>query len=61
MSSNVILSVLEASEDAPEKDLFQKLGVVPEIAQKIKESCANEKPNIARPARQARDLLDSRN
>ncbi|THU98405.1 ARM repeat-containing protein [Dendrothele bispora CBS 962.96] len=58
MSSNVILAVLEASEDAPEKNVFKKLGVISEVAQKVKESCANEKPNIARPARQARDLLE---
>ncbi|KAF5363220.1 hypothetical protein D9758_008404 [Tetrapyrgos nigripes] len=62
MSSNVIFVVLEAASEHPERgpDIFEKLGLTEEVTQKVKEGCANEKPNIARPARGARDLLENK-
>jgi hypothetical protein len=62
MSSNVILAVLEAASENPERgpDIFEKLDLTEEVSQKVKESCANERPNIARPARGARDLLENK-
>ncbi|EIW80197.1 ARM repeat-containing protein [Coniophora puteana RWD-64-598 SS2] len=62
LSSNVILAVISSDEEhsyAPEADdnLFQKLGVLKDVALKVKESATNERPIIARPAREARDIL----
>ncbi|KAF5388930.1 hypothetical protein D9757_005118 [Collybiopsis confluens] len=59
ISSRVILAVLEAaSEDSSNgPNLFENLGLMASVTQKVHESCANERPNIARPARDARDLL----
>ncbi|KAJ3828802.1 translational activator GCN1 [Lentinula raphanica] len=56
--SRVILAVLESySEDASKGNLFEKLGVMASIAVKVHQSCASDRPNIARPAREARELL----
>ncbi|KZT22524.1 ARM repeat-containing protein [Neolentinus lepideus HHB14362 ss-1] len=59
-SSHAILAVLspdDDDDDEPPSDLFQKLGVLRGVAQKIAESCGSGKSSIARPAREARDLL----
>ena len=42
-----------------EPNVFQKLGLMKSVAQKILENAANEKPVVARPAREARDLFES--
>lgn len=42
-------------------NLFQKLDLLRSVAQKALESAANEKPNISRPAREARDTLKEMN
>ncbi|KAJ3745026.1 armadillo-type protein [Lentinula detonsa] len=56
--SRVILAVLKsASEDESKGNLFENLGLMASIAQKVHESCTSERPNIARPAREARELL----
>ena len=47
---------IEAGEDASQ-NVFQSLGVLRRVAQKVLESAVNEKPSIARPAREARDAL----
>lgn len=41
----------------PNETLFTKLGVLRSVALKVKESAANERPVIARPARDAREIL----
>ena len=57
LASQCILAVL--SEDAPseESNIFQRLGVLRAVAQKVQESVGNERPAVARPAREARELL----
>jgi len=56
LSSHIILTVLESQDDEePGLNLFQKLRLQRSVAQKALESAANEKPSIARPAREARD------
>ncbi|KAE9398973.1 ARM repeat-containing protein [Gymnopus androsaceus JB14] len=59
ISSRVVLALLESASDSPSKgpNVFEKLGLMASVAQKVHESCANERPNIARPSREARDLL----
>ncbi|KAF9012742.1 armadillo-type protein [Cyathus striatus] len=59
LSSHLILAVLTPDEDLHDQpsNLFQKLGVLRSVAQKVLDSAANEKPGIARPARESRDLL----
>jgi hypothetical protein len=60
ISSHVILAVLSQDEESDSNDepnLFQKLSLLRSVAQKVQESAANEKPIIARPSREARDLL----
>ncbi|KAJ4478479.1 armadillo-type protein [Lentinula aciculospora] len=58
--SRVIFAVLESAKEDSSKspNLFEHLGLMASIAQKVHESCASERPNIARPAREARELLD---
>ncbi|KAG9312354.1 hypothetical protein JVU11DRAFT_7674 [Chiua virens] len=61
LSSHAILAVLEP-EDAdervePDETVFAKLGVLRSVALKVKESVANERPAISRPARDAREIL----
>lgn len=54
-------AVLRPDEEFENPDdpsnLFQKLGVLRTVAQKVLESAANDKPIISRPARDARDAL----
>ncbi|KAI0628364.1 ARM repeat-containing protein [Trametes polyzona] len=60
LSSHCILAVLSPDDDDEPQEgpnVFQQLGVLRSVAQKALESAANEKPSIARPAREARDLL----
>jgi len=61
LSSYTILAILNPDADSHLHDespnLFQNLGLLRSVAQKVQESAANEKPSIARPAREARDLL----
>ncbi|KAF8553713.1 ARM repeat-containing protein [Imleria badia] len=61
LSSHTILAVLQP-DDAdecvrPDETLFGKLGVLRSVALKVKESAANERPAISRPARDAREVL----
>ncbi|TFK45118.1 armadillo-type protein [Crucibulum laeve] len=59
LSAHIALAVLAPDEDSEqnEPNLFQKLGVLRVVAQKVLEAAGNEKPNIARPSREARDVL----
>ena len=61
ISSHTLLAVLSPDEegDSPTdgENLFQKLGLMRSVAQKVIESVGNEKPSIARPAREAREAL----
>ncbi|KAG6844943.1 hypothetical protein H0H87_002276 [Tephrocybe sp. NHM501043] len=58
LGAHIILAVLSPEEDDDlETNLFQKLGLLRGVAQKVLESIGNEKPSIARPSREARDLL----
>jgi hypothetical protein len=54
-------AVLRPDEDFESVDdslnLFQKLGMLRTIAQKVLESAASDKPMISKPAREARDAL----
>ncbi|KAG5638049.1 hypothetical protein H0H81_002083 [Sphagnurus paluster] len=59
LAAHIILAVLTPDEDIGEihENLFQKLSLLRSVAQKVLESIGNEKPSIARPSREARDLL----
>lgn len=59
ISSRVVLALLEYASENTSKgpNVFEELGLMASVAQKVHESCANERPNIARPSREARDLL----
>ncbi|KAG1734519.1 armadillo-type protein [Suillus lakei] len=60
LASHAILAVLSPdSDDCPElaATLFAKLGLLRSVALKVKESAANERSTISRPAREARDIL----
>lgn len=60
LASQCILAVLSPPEDwnvDGALDLFEQLSVTKSVAQKIQESASNERPSIARPAREARELL----
>ncbi|RPD57344.1 ARM repeat-containing protein [Lentinus tigrinus ALCF2SS1-7] len=60
LASHCIRAVVAPDEEEDETEgpnVFQKLGVLRKVAQKAQESAANEKPSIARPAREARDAL----
>ncbi|KAH6885450.1 translational activator GCN1, partial [Coprinopsis sp. MPI-PUGE-AT-0042] len=64
ISSYAILAIVDAQANPDsdhftnhEPNLFQLLGLMKPVAQKILESAANEKPIIARPAREARDRI----
>ena len=60
VGSHCILAVLSQDEDdhsAEGPNVFQQLGVLRTVAQKAQESAGNERPSIARPAREARDAL----
>ncbi|KAK0212097.1 armadillo-type protein [Desarmillaria ectypa] len=62
ISSHTLLTILspDDEDDSPTvgaENLFQKLGLMRSVAQKVIESSGNEKPSIARPAREAREAL----
>lgn len=59
MSSQSILAVLAAADEADSgpPTLFEELGVHRSVVQKIQESISSDRPSIARPAREARDLF----
>ncbi|KAJ6518743.1 armadillo-type protein [Mycena sanguinolenta] len=59
VASHTIVALLTADEEShtSEPNLFQKLSLLRSVAQKVQESAASDKPFIARPAREARDLL----
>ncbi|KAK2463021.1 hypothetical protein APHAL10511_004676 [Amanita phalloides] len=60
-SSQVILAVLSPDEDSEIIDdtpnIFQKLSLLRGVAQKVLQSIGSDRPFIAKPAREARDLL----
>ncbi|KAG1762385.1 armadillo-type protein [Suillus occidentalis] len=60
LASHAIVAVLSPDSDdylEPAATLFAKLGLLRSVALKVKESAANERPTISRPAREARDIL----
>ncbi|KAJ8595557.1 ARM repeat-containing protein [Rhizopogon salebrosus TDB-379] len=62
LASQTILAVLCPDSDdddypEPADTLFAQLGLLRSVALKVKESAANERPTISRPAREARDIL----
>jgi len=59
LSSQTILAVLSQHGDSPieKPNLFQELSLLRSVAQKVQESVASDKPIIARPAREAREIL----
>ncbi|KAF9234000.1 armadillo-type protein [Melanogaster broomeanus] len=61
LCSHTILAVLQPEDVdyciSPDDTLFARLGVLRSVALKVKESAANERPAIARPARDAREVL----
>ncbi|KAF8883249.1 armadillo-type protein [Infundibulicybe gibba] len=63
LSSHIMLEVLseETESDLETPGLFEQLSVLRAVAQKAQESASNERPNIARPAREARDLFRESN
>ncbi|KAK7030667.1 TOG domain-containing protein [Favolaschia claudopus] len=52
---------LDESSQSAEPNLFQKLSLIRRVAQKVQESVSSDKPFIARPAREARELLKELN
>ncbi|KAJ3555288.1 hypothetical protein NM688_g2669 [Phlebia brevispora] len=63
LSSHCILAALSPDEDAyhhePNTALFESLSVLQSVAQKVQESTASDRPAVARPAREAKELLKS--
>lgn len=62
LSSFSISTVLDPEEEwvdgqQPGENIFQKLDLLRPVAQKVLESIGNERNSVARPARDARDLL----
>ena len=61
LSSHCILAALSPPEDSHSTDadatLFISLGVLQSVAKKVQESAVNERPMVARPAREAKELL----
>ena len=61
LASHCILAALTPPEDSGTHDadatLFRSLSVLKSVAQKVQESATNDKPSIARPAREAKELL----
>ncbi|KAG6864935.1 hypothetical protein C0991_006286 [Blastosporella zonata] len=58
LGAHIILAVLSPDNEGDvQPNLFQKLSLLRNVAQKVLESIGNEKPSIARPSREARDLL----
>jgi hypothetical protein len=57
LSSHCILAVLADEDRQGNENVFQSLGVMRTVAQKVLESIGADRPAVARPAREARDLL----
>ncbi|KAJ7252741.1 armadillo-type protein [Mycena haematopus] len=59
VASHTIVALLTPEDESRtlEPNLFQRLSLLKSVAQKVQESAANDKPFIARPAREARELL----
>ena len=60
LASHCIRAVVSPDDDDEEpqsSNIFQRLGLLKQVAQKATESAGNERPSIARPAREARDAL----
>ena len=55
LSSHAILAVLQPEETEARRN---ELGVLRSVTLKVKESAANERPAISRPARDAREVLE---
>ena len=63
LASRCILAALSPDDDSyhhgADPTLFNNLGVLKSVAQKVQESIANERPLVSRPAREAKELLKS--
>lgn len=60
LSSHCIVATLSQSEGARKGvDFFEQLGVWQSVVQKVQESVGTDRPTISRPAREARDLINS--
>ena len=61
VASRCILAALSPPEDSHSHEadatLFKELGVLKSVAQKVQESISTDQPSIARPAREAKELL----
>lgn len=59
LSSQIILAVLSEPDSfsTNRSNIFQKLSLLRSVALKVQESIASDRPIIARPARDARDIL----
>ncbi|KAJ6581434.1 armadillo-type protein [Mycena capillaripes] len=59
VASHTIVALLTPDEEShtSEPNLFQKLSLLRSVAQKVQESASSDKPFVARPAREARELL----
>ncbi|KAL0955554.1 hypothetical protein HGRIS_001793 [Hohenbuehelia grisea] len=59
LCSRILLATLTPDDDDDERtpNVFQQLSVLRPVAQKVQESAGNERPSIARPAREARELI----
>ncbi|KAF7294474.1 TOG domain-containing protein [Mycena kentingensis (nom. inval.)] len=58
IAAQTIVAVV-TPDDTEEPNLFQKLSVMPDVIQKVKEGLASDRPFITRPSREARDLIKS--
>ncbi|KAJ7600549.1 armadillo-type protein [Mycena floridula] len=59
-SSVIVLTLLAPDEDVSvidESNVFSKLGLLKSVAQKVIESAGCDRPSVAKPAREARDML----
>ena len=63
LSSHCIRAVVVPDDDEDEDpassgpNVFQRLGLLRQVTQKAQDNAGNERPSIARPAREARDAL----
>lgn len=59
LGSQVTLAALSPPEDgdADTPNVFDKLSLLRNVAKKVLESVASDKPSISRPARESRELL----
>jgi len=59
VASHAILAALSTEDDGipNEKNVFQKLGIMQHIALRVKKFITVDKPSVARPAREAKELL----